>query len=170
MIPAHARRRHAVVLEREAKLKEYLETATINRWETGDASFGVITAGTCYPYVREVLPNASVLKLGASWPLPEGLLRRYCESVERVFVVEELEPVIEKELRALGIKAEGKQFFPRMGEFSPELVRAGFEQAGVLKPRCAPAGRRNHWCGRRCCAQAARTLRVSWQSGHPAPG
>ena len=135
MIPAHARRRHAVVLEREAKLKEYLETAPINRWETGDASFGVITAGTCYPYVREVLPNASVLKLGASWPLPEGLLRRYCESVERVFVVEELEPVIEKELRALGIKAEGKQFFPRMGEFSPELVRAGFEQAGVLKPR-----------------------------------
>ncbi|MBK5104336.1 MAG: indolepyruvate ferredoxin oxidoreductase subunit alpha [Burkholderiales bacterium] len=135
MIPAHARRRHAVVLEREAKLKEYLETATINRWETGDASFGVITAGTCYPYVREVLPNASVLKLGASWPLPEGLLRRYCDSVERVFVVEELEPVIEKELRALGIKAEGKQFFPRMGEFSPEVIRAGFEQAGVLEPR-----------------------------------
>ncbi|MBE0615635.1 MAG: indolepyruvate ferredoxin oxidoreductase subunit alpha [Burkholderiales bacterium] len=135
MIPAHARRRHAVVIEREEKLKEYLETATINRWETGDASFGVITAGTCYPYVREVLPNASVLKLGASWPLPEGLLRRYCESVERVFVVEELEPVIEKELRALGIKAEGKRFFSRMGEFSPELVRAGFEQAGVLEPR-----------------------------------
>ncbi|MCC6296197.1 MAG: indolepyruvate ferredoxin oxidoreductase subunit alpha, partial [Pseudomonadales bacterium] len=139
MIPAHARRRHVVVLEREAKLKAYLETASINRWETGDASFGVITAGTCYPYVREVLPNASVLKLGASWPLPEGLLRRYCESVERVFVVEELEPVIEKELLALGIKVEGKRFFPRMGEFSPELVRAGFEQAGVLEPRAQRA-------------------------------
>ncbi len=135
MIPAHARRRHVAVLEREAKLKAYLETSPINRWETGDASFGVITAGTCYPYVREVLPNASVLKLGASWPLPEGLLRRYCESVERVFVVEELEPVIEKELRALGINAEGKRFFPRTGEFSPEVVRAGFEQAGVLAPR-----------------------------------
>jgi len=140
MIPAHARRRHAAVLEREAKLKAYLETSPINRWETGDASFGVITAGTCYPYVREVLPNASVLKLGASWPLPDGLLRRYCESVERVFVVEELEPVIEKELRALGIKAEGKRFFPRMGEFSPEVVRAGFEQAGVLAPRPQDSG------------------------------
>ena len=140
MIPAHARRRHVVVLEREAKLKEYLETATINRWERGeDAGFGVITAGTCYPYVREVLPNASVLKLGASWPLPEGLLRRFCASVERVFVVEELEPVIEKELRALGIGAEGKAFFPRMGEFSPEIVRAGFEQAGVLVPRAQQA-------------------------------
>ena len=135
MIPAYARLRHVAVIEREAKLKEYLETSPINRWVTGDASFGVITASTCYPYVREVLPNASVLKLGASWPLPEGLLRRYCESVERVFVVEELEPVIEKELRALGIKAEGKQFFPRMGEFSPEILRAGFERAGVLAPR-----------------------------------
>jgi indolepyruvate ferredoxin oxidoreductase, alpha subunit len=135
MIPAHARRRHTVVIEREAKLKEYLDTAAINRWETGEASFGVITAGTCYPYVREVLPKASVLKLGASWPLPADLLRRYCASVERVFVVEELEPVIERELRALGINAEGKQFFPRTGEFSPEIVRAGFERAGLIAPR-----------------------------------
>src|SRR3990170_250152 len=140
MIPAHARRRHTAVLEREAKLKRYLETSPINRWETGDASFGVITAGTCYPYVREVLPNASVLKLGASWPLPEGLLRRYCESVERVFVVEELEPVIEREVQALGFKVEGKRFFPRVGEFSPEIVREGFERAGVLAPRAQKSG------------------------------
>lgn len=140
MIPAHAKARHLAVLEREAKLKAYLETAPINRWETGAASFGVITAGTCYPYVREVLPNASVLKLGASWPLPEGLLRRYCESVGRVFVVEELEPVIEREVRALGFPAEGKQFFPRTGELSPELVREGFERAGVLAPRAQKSG------------------------------
>ena len=139
MIPAHAKLRHVAVIEREAKLRAYLETAAINRWETGDASFGVITAGTCYPYVREVLPNASVLKLGASWPLPEGLLRRYCESVKRVFVVEELEPVIEREIRALGFKAEGKQFFPRVGELSPEVLRAGFEKAGVLEPRAQKA-------------------------------
>ena len=135
MIPAHARPRHGAVLEREARLKEYLEEASINRWEPGDGSFGVVTAGTCYPYVREVLPNASVLKLGASWPLPAGLLRRFCESVERVFVVEELEPVIEKEIRALGFAVQGKRFFPRMGELSPELVRVGFEQAGILPQR-----------------------------------
>ncbi|MBI4293677.1 MAG: indolepyruvate ferredoxin oxidoreductase subunit alpha [Betaproteobacteria bacterium] len=140
MIPAHARNRHVVVIEREAKLAKYLETSPINRWETGDSSFGVITAGTCYPYVREVLPSASVLKLGASWPLPEGLLRRYCESVERVFVVEELEPVIEKEVRALGFKVSGKEYFPRVGEFSPEIVRAGFEKAGVLSPRAQKIG------------------------------
>jgi indolepyruvate ferredoxin oxidoreductase, alpha subunit len=135
MIPAHARMRHVAVVARESKLKEYLESAPINRWETGAATFGVITAGTCYPYLREVLPNASVLKLGASWPLPEGLLRRYCDSVERVFVVEELEPVIEREVRALGVNVEGKQFFPRVGEFSPEILRAGFEKAGVLAAR-----------------------------------
>lgn len=135
MIPAYARPRHVKVLEREAKLKAWLETAPINRWETGDASFGVICSGTCYPYVRELLPNASVLKLGASWPLPEGLLRRYCESVQRVFIVEELEPVIEREARSLGLAVEGKQFFPRTGEFSPDVLRAGFEKAGVLAPR-----------------------------------
>jgi indolepyruvate ferredoxin oxidoreductase alpha subunit len=140
MIPAHARLRHVAVVAREAKLGEYLETAPIHRWETGPAAFGVITAGTCYPYLREVLPDASVLKLGASWPLPEGLLRRYCESVERVFVVEELEPVIEREASALGLRVEGKAFFPRVGEFSPEILRAGFEKAGVLPPRPREAG------------------------------
>ncbi|MGP9812319.1 indolepyruvate ferredoxin oxidoreductase subunit alpha [Rhodopseudomonas sp. NSM] len=132
MIPAHARARHLVVLEREVKLKDYFAASAITRWEAGDRSFGIITAGTCYPYVREVLPNATVLKLGASWPLPEQLLRDFCASVDRVFVVEELEPVIEKEIAALGIKVEGKRFFPRAGEFSPEVVRGGLVQAGIL--------------------------------------
>jgi indolepyruvate ferredoxin oxidoreductase alpha subunit len=135
MIPAHARRRHGVVIERETRLKAYLAEAPINRWEAGDTSFGVITAGTCYSYVREALPDANVLKLGASWPLPDALLRRYCESVDRIFVVEELEPVIEQQIRALGFEVEGKRLFPRTGELSPELVRAGFEQAGILAPR-----------------------------------
>jgi indolepyruvate ferredoxin oxidoreductase alpha subunit len=141
MIPAHARARHGVVLEREARLKAYFQDAPITQWERGDKSFGIITAGTCYPYVREVLPNASVLKLGASWPLPEQLLRDFCASVDRVFVVEELEPVIEKEIAALGIKVDGKKYFPRAGEFSPETVRAGFVDAGILP---APT-QRNDW-------------------------
>jgi indolepyruvate ferredoxin oxidoreductase alpha subunit len=135
MIPAYARPRHNAVLEREAKLKAYFAQSEINRWEKGDTKFGVITAGTCYPYVREVLPEANVLKLGASWPLPDDLLRKYCESLDRIFVVEELEPVIEKEVRALGFEVEGKVFFPRAGELSPEVVRAGFEKAGIVKPR-----------------------------------
>ncbi len=140
MIPAHARLRHGAVIERESRLKAYFSEAPITRWEDGGTSFGVITAGTCYSYVREALPTATVLKLGASWPLPDGLLRRYCESVDRIFVVEELEPVIEQEIRALGFQVEGKRFFPRSGELSPELVRAGFEQAGILEPRPAQSG------------------------------
>jgi indolepyruvate ferredoxin oxidoreductase alpha subunit len=135
MIPAYARPRHAAVIEREARLKDYFCGSPINRWEKGKAAFGVITAGTCFSYVREVLPEASVLKLGASWPLPDALLRSFCESVDRIFVVEELEPVIEKEVRALGFAVDGKKFFPRAGEYSPEVVRAGFVQAGILPAR-----------------------------------
>ena len=93
MIPAHARGRHVAIIEREERLREYFETSPLNRWEAGDRSIGVVTAGTCHAYVREVLPEASVLKLGATWPLPPGLLRRFCASVERVFVVEELEQI-----------------------------------------------------------------------------
>ena len=137
MIPAHARQRHPALLERERRLQDPLACAPLTRWEEGATTFGIITAGVCYTYVREVLPQATVLKLGASWPLPEELLRRFCGTVERVFVVEELEPVIEREVRALGLAVEGKSLFPRVGELSPELVRAGFEQAGVLAPRTA---------------------------------
>jgi indolepyruvate ferredoxin oxidoreductase alpha subunit len=145
MIPAHARPRHAALLERESHLKGFLNDATLNRIEARDSKVGVITAGTCYPYVREVLPGASVLKLGASWPLSDDLLRAFCASVERVIVVEELEPLIERELNALGLAVGGKTaaggaLFPRIGEFSPEVLRAGFEKAGVLAPRSRQAG------------------------------
>lgn len=139
MIPAHARGRHVAILERETKLRAYLREAPIHRWERRDGRVGVVTAGTCYPYVREVLPQATVLKLGASWPLSADLLREFCASVERAFVVEELEPFIEREMRSLGLAVAGKEFFPRTGEFSPEVVRAGFEKAGVLPPRLPAA-------------------------------
>jgi indolepyruvate ferredoxin oxidoreductase alpha subunit len=135
MIPVHARPRHAAMIEREAALREYFADWPLNEWERGDTKVGIVTAGTCYPYVREVLPHATVLKLGASWPLPEQLLRGFCASVERVLVVEELEPFIEREMRALGLAVDGKAFFPRTGELSPDLLRAGFEKAGVASPR-----------------------------------
>jgi indolepyruvate ferredoxin oxidoreductase alpha subunit len=145
MIPAHARGRHLAQIEREAALAAHFDDSPLNRWErlgeTAPAGerIGVITAGTCYPYVREVLPNASVLKLGASWPLPDRLVREFCASVDQVYVVEELEPFIERELRARGLPVRGKEFFARVGELSPTAVRAGFEQAGVLKTRTARA-------------------------------
>ena len=134
MIPAHARQRHARLLEREQRLKELFAQEPFSRIEWGRKDIGVITLGVPYSYVKEVLPEASVLKLSASWPLPEDRLREFAESVERLFVVEELEPVVEDELRRLGIAVEGKVWFPRTGELSPEIVRDGFVAAGVLEP------------------------------------
>ena len=101
------------------------------------ASFGIITGATAYLYVKEVVPDASILKLACAHPLPEATIRAFAASVDRVLVVEELEPVLEKSVRALGIAAEGKAFFPRVGELSPELVRAGLAKAGLMEP--APA-------------------------------
>lgn len=138
MIPAHARGRHHALLKREAALSAWLDDEPLHRVERGQGDLGrvgIVTAGTCYPYVREVLPGASVLKLGASWPLPARALREFAASVDRLLVVEELEPVLERELRLLGLQVEGKAFFPRTGELSPEAVRAGLEKAGVLAPR-----------------------------------
>ena len=138
MIPNHARLRHPALVEREEKLREYLNHADINRWERGSSDYGVITLGTPYTYVKEVLPEASVLKLGVSYPLADKLVQDFCASVDRVFVVEELEPVVENDIRAMGIAVEGKAYFPRVGELSPEVVRAGFEKAGILEPTPTP--------------------------------
>ncbi|MBT4464259.1 MAG: indolepyruvate ferredoxin oxidoreductase subunit alpha [Rhodospirillaceae bacterium] len=132
MIPSHARIRHSTLIEREKNIAEYLETNELTRWEKADTSVGVITSSISYGYVKEVLPNASVLKLGGSYPLPEKKIRDFADSVDRVIIVEELEPAIENQLKIWNIKAQGKEFFSRMGELSPELVRDGFIKAGAL--------------------------------------
>ena len=107
-IPANARRLHPKLEQRERALAEYLETSPLTQWEKGDRRFGIVTGSTAYLYVKEVAPEASVLKLGAAYPLPERTIRAFAESVDRLLVVEELEPALEKEIRALGLKAEGK--------------------------------------------------------------
>ena len=132
MLPVHARLRHPLIVEREAELQAWLETSDLIRWERGSGELGVITLGPSYTYVKEVAPGASVLKLGVSYPLPGGLVRRFCESVDRVLVIEELEPFVELDVRAMGAPVEGKRYFPRVGEFSPEIVRDGLVEAGVL--------------------------------------
>jgi indolepyruvate ferredoxin oxidoreductase alpha subunit len=132
MIPAYARARHRLVLDRERDLAAYVDSAGLARVEPGDAECGVVTVGTAYAYVKEVTPQASVLKLPGSYPLPEKTIRDFEASVDRLLVVEELEPVLEMEIRAMGISLEGKRYFSRTGELSPEEVRSGFAAAGVL--------------------------------------
>ncbi len=132
MIPAFAKLRHPLVLEREATLGAVSEKSPFNRMEMNDTKIGVITSGIAYQYVKEILPEASVLKLGMTYPLPSGMIREFAAKVDRLFVVEELEPYIEDEVRILGLAVEGKAFFSKLDELSPEAVAAGFAQAGVL--------------------------------------
>lgn len=132
MIPAHARMRHPLLLEREAAVGQFFDDPAFTRTEQGTEPFGIITTGTAYTYVKEVAPDANVLKLAGSYPLAEQQVRAFCDSVDRVFVVEELEPVIEEAIQLLGAEVEGKKWFPRTGELSPQLVAEGLAAAGVL--------------------------------------
>lgn len=134
-LPTTARARHPIVIERERQMEEYFSQCENMLRIKGDSSVGVITAGMSYNYVREVLPGVSILKLPASFPLARDAVREFCESVDRVIIVEELEPFLETEIAAMGYKVEGKVFFPRAGELSPEIVHEGFAKAGLLKPR-----------------------------------
>ncbi len=130
MAPANAIRRHPVVEERTRKLIEFAETCDLNRVEMsadGDTALGIICSGTCYRYVKEVFGyKASVLKLGLVNPLPETLIRDFADKVDRLVVIEELDPVIETHCRALGLSVEGKNLFPMEGEFSQNLIRRVF--------------------------------------------
>ena len=131
MIPANARRRHPEVEERTKKLAEWAETASINRIEWGDKKFGVVTSSAAYQYAREVFDGYSFLKLGMSYPLPEKLIRDFAAQVEKVVVVEELDPFFEHEIRAMGIPVVGKEFFPITNEFTLGVVRDGARKLGI---------------------------------------
>ena len=124
MMPGNAIKRHPFVEERMRKLAQWAETASINRVEPGDTKLGIITSSTSYQYVKEVFgENASVLKLGMVNPLPEKLIKDFAAKVEKIVVVEELDPIIENHCKALGLDVQGKDILPIEGEFSQNLLR-----------------------------------------------
>lgn len=132
MMPAYAKPRRKVQLERIERLQEWVETCPYNRLEMRDSSVGVVCAGAVYQHVREALPDASVLKLGVSWPLPQGLLKEFAESVERLYVIEEGSRYLAEGVRAAGIdSAEPSGPLPRDGELSPGLVRQALGLPGL---------------------------------------
>lgn len=131
MLPGHARMRHIEVEKRMLKLGEYAETTPLNSIEWGSKAVGIITSGVVYQYVKEVLPEVSVLKLGMTNPLPKNLIRSFAEQVDRLIIIEELEPVIEEQVKSWGIKVEGKELFSLLGEYSPEMIEA---KLGQIKP------------------------------------
>jgi indolepyruvate ferredoxin oxidoreductase alpha subunit len=131
IIPATARRRHPEIEQRMLDIAAWGETADINRIEWGDRSLGIITCGMGYQYAREVFAGYSILKLGMTHPLPKEMIRDFAAQVERLVIVEELDPIIEEQVLAMGIDCIGKEFFPLVGEFTLAKVREGALKAGL---------------------------------------
>ncbi len=124
MMPGNAKRRHPVVEERLQKLKEWAETAPINRVEPGqDRTLGILTSSTSYQYVKEACGDAyPVLKLGMVWPLPERKIREFAETVEQLVVVEELDSFLQDYCLGLGLAVTGEVSFPAVDELTPNQV------------------------------------------------
>jgi indolepyruvate ferredoxin oxidoreductase alpha subunit len=141
MVPGNARRRHPMIEERIARVKAFAETFPHNRVEMGDTFLGIVAGGVAYQYAREVFPEASFLKLGMTYPLPERMIRDFAARVDRLIVVEELDPFIENEIKLMGIEVEGKSIFPICGELDPTIVRQCAIETGLLPPPSPPRRR-----------------------------
>ena len=127
MMPGNAKKRHPIVEERTQKLIEYAENCPLNRVEMGGTEIGIITGSTSYQYVKEVFGDSvSVLKLGMTNPLPNQLIRDFAAKVDKLFVVEELDPIIENHVKALGLAVTGKDLLPVCDEFSQNLIAKAF--------------------------------------------
>jgi indolepyruvate ferredoxin oxidoreductase, alpha subunit len=123
MVPMNARKRRIIVEKRMQNLKDFAETFSENRMEINDTNVGIITAGMPYNYIKDVFPNYSYLKLGMVHPLPLELIRHFASCVRKLYVLEELDPFIEEQIRALGIAVTGKKVFPYTNEFDPGIIQ-----------------------------------------------
>ncbi len=122
MMPAMARGRHVLVEKRTDDLIAIANTNEINKIEYGDKKIGIIAAGDCYQYAKEACPCASFLKLGMVFPLPTDLIIEFSKNVDELYVIEELDPIIENHVKALGIEVHGKDKLSLLGEYSSEMI------------------------------------------------
>jgi len=136
MAPANAKVRRVEVEKREKALREFVNTSDLNKIEWGSRKIGIIAAGIAYTYAREALgDNASYLKLGIVNPLPDKLIAEFASQVEKLYVIEELDDIIETFCRKIGAKVEGKSLFSFIGEYTPGMIRSkilGSEPAAAL--------------------------------------
>lgn len=137
MVPANAYRRHPEVEARIADVASFAAASELNRVEMGDTALGIVTCGVAYQYAREVFPDASYLKLGISYPLSQELVIQFASGVDRLLVIEELDPCLEEQIRLMGIPCEGKSVFPKWHELTPARVRQCAIDAGLL-PKGSP--------------------------------
>lgn len=140
MMPVNAKLRHVEIEKRNQELAQAANTLSINRVEMKDRKIGVITSGIPYQYVKEALPEASVLKLGMVNPLPRKLIEDFAAEVDKLYIVEELEPVIEEQVKSWGIQAVGKEILTVQGEYSANMLRTAVkgERLSLDKPAQAP--------------------------------
>lgn len=121
--PANAKLAHARVEKRLVELEDYSNESPLNKIEYNNKKIGIISSGIAYQYAKEVFgENASYLKLGFTYPLPMKLINEFSENVEKLYVIEELEPYIEEQIKAAGIKCIGKEIIPRLYELNPEII------------------------------------------------
>ncbi len=132
MLPGFAKVKHPKVEQRLIALGQKAETMPINRIEMGDPAIGIIATGASYQYAREAFPEASFLKLGLTYPLPRRLIQEFRGKVERLFVIEELDPFLEDQIRLMGVTVDGgKSVVPICGELDPGLIARLLTASGV---------------------------------------
>ncbi len=141
MMPGNAKGRHVFVEQRLKQMSEDGTSMPVNRVEMNDTKVGVITSGIPYQYVKEAMPTASVLKLGMVNPLPRKMIEEFASKVETLYVIEELEPLIETQVRSWGIPAKGKELLTVQGEYSANMLREKIlgEKVEIATPAEVPA-------------------------------
>jgi indolepyruvate ferredoxin oxidoreductase alpha subunit len=132
MLPVNALPRHALVEKRMVKLERYCETFPMNRIIWNKRKIGIVTSGVAYQYAREVFPEASFLKLGMTWPLPQKMIKDFAAKVEKLIVIEELDPFLQDNIKMMGIKVTGKEFIPLVGELNTRIVTESSVGAGLI--------------------------------------
>ena len=124
MIPAHSKAKHVEVEERLRKLQDYSNNCPLNRIELHCKKIGIITSGISYQYAREVFgENASYLKIGMSYPLPDKMIIKFAKMVDKLYIIEENDPYLETYVKSLGIECIGKEYVPICGELNPDIIR-----------------------------------------------
>jgi indolepyruvate ferredoxin oxidoreductase alpha subunit len=134
-LPVYCRTRSITVDERMQKLTEFSDSFEYNQFIPGSKDIGIISCGVAFQYARDVFPDASFLKLGMPFPLPENTVRKFAQQVKKIFVVEELDSFIEDSVSALGIPVIGKKFLPRYGELNTSIIENAAIKAELLKSK-----------------------------------
>lgn len=134
MTPANSKAKHPEVEERLLKLQEYSNNCPLNRFEMGNTKIGIITSGISYQYAKEIFgDDASYLKIGMSYPLPDKMIREFAEKVDKLYIIEENDPFIETTVKAMGIACIGKEVIPQCGELNPDIIRKAILATGEKK-------------------------------------